>query len=141
MTPPESKSDKSFWTTLPGILTGIAGIITAIAALIAALNAAGVLTPATPTAPAPSVIRTITPSTQITFTIEPNPAKRGDEVQLNLSSAIEGATIYFNDKPLPKKTLANGKTFVITVPGDATSGYIEIVWSGGRMTQKLNVLQ
>ncbi len=155
MTTPEPKSDKSFWTTLPGILTGIAGIITALAALVAALNAAGILTPAPPntptppaipspaaTTPTPSAVRTNTPSIQLTFTIEPNPARRGEEVQLNLSSAIEGATVYFNGKPLPKKVLANGRTYVVTVPGDATSGFFEIEWSGGRVTssQRLNVL-
>lgn len=37
----EAKSG-SFWTTLPGILTGIAAIITAVGGLIAALAAAGV---------------------------------------------------------------------------------------------------
>lgn len=37
----ESKSG-SFWTTLPGILTGIAAIITAVGGLVAALAAAGV---------------------------------------------------------------------------------------------------
>lgn len=33
--------EKSFWTTLPGIITGIAGILTAITGLIVALNGAG----------------------------------------------------------------------------------------------------
>jgi hypothetical protein len=36
--PPEGKS---FWTTLPGLLTGLAGIIGAIAALIAAFRGKG----------------------------------------------------------------------------------------------------
>jgi hypothetical protein len=34
-------NEKSFWTTLPGIITGFAGIVTAITGLIVALNGAG----------------------------------------------------------------------------------------------------
>ncbi|MDN3581539.1 hypothetical protein [Mucilaginibacter flavus] len=33
--------EKSFWTTVPGIITGIAGIVTAVTGLIVALNGAG----------------------------------------------------------------------------------------------------
>lgn len=39
----EQKKKKSFWETLPGILTGIAGLFTAIGGLITALIAWGVL--------------------------------------------------------------------------------------------------
>ncbi len=38
----EKKDDKSFWTTLPGILTGFAAVLTAVGGLITALYAAGV---------------------------------------------------------------------------------------------------
>jgi hypothetical protein len=34
---------QSFWTTLPGVLTGVAAIVTAVAALIAGLAAAGLI--------------------------------------------------------------------------------------------------
>jgi hypothetical protein len=51
---PINKQDKqSFWTTVPGILTGIAAIITAIGGLIAVLNSAGLFK--AKTAPLPSV--------------------------------------------------------------------------------------
>lgn len=40
--------EKSFWQTLPGIITAITGLVTAITALVTALASAGVLTP-TPT--------------------------------------------------------------------------------------------
>jgi hypothetical protein len=33
--------EKNFWTTVPGIITGIAGIVTAVTGLIVALNGAG----------------------------------------------------------------------------------------------------
>ena|SRR3989304_10092498 len=45
--------EKSFWSTLPGILTGIAAIITAIAGLIIAFNSAGIIT-IPPVNPAPT---------------------------------------------------------------------------------------
>ena len=58
---PESKpaEPKSFWSTVPGLLTAIGGIIAAIAALLTALVSAGVighekLTPTPPPATAPA---------------------------------------------------------------------------------------
>ena len=47
----KSKDTKLFWTTLPGILTGIAGIIGAIGSLIIGLNSAGYLKPKTTATP------------------------------------------------------------------------------------------
>jgi hypothetical protein len=41
-------NDKSFWQTLPGIITAITGLVTAVTALVTALASAGVFTP-TPT--------------------------------------------------------------------------------------------
>jgi hypothetical protein len=46
----DEKKEKSFWSTLPGILTGIAAIITAIGGLLIGLSTAGLLkAPPTPT--------------------------------------------------------------------------------------------
>lgn len=45
--------EKSFWRTLPGILTGIAAVISAIGGLILALNAAGII-PISPVTPTPT---------------------------------------------------------------------------------------
>lgn len=48
----KSRDDKTFWTTLPGLLTAIAAIITAISGLLVGLSNAGLLTlspTATPT--------------------------------------------------------------------------------------------
>jgi hypothetical protein len=50
---PEVTEKKSFWTTLPGILTGIAAVLTALGALIAALGSAGLLSRPGTTPPAP----------------------------------------------------------------------------------------
>lgn len=46
--------EKSFWTTVPGILTGIAAIITAIGGLIIALNMGGIITPTPTLTPTPT---------------------------------------------------------------------------------------
>jgi hypothetical protein len=155
-----SQSNKSFWTTLPGILTGIAALVTALAALIGALSAAGILSPQpaatagpTPRAiatdtpiPTPRVIATATPhateASPFAFTFSPNPAKRGAEVEIRPSIALETATVYFNGRPLPKKVLSNGRVLVVTVPGDAESGYFELEWQGIRVraADRLNVL-
>ncbi|HEB58440.1 MAG TPA: hypothetical protein ENJ01_04395 [Gammaproteobacteria bacterium] len=43
MTEQASGSHKSFWATLPGILTGLAGLITAVVGLLIALNQIGVI--------------------------------------------------------------------------------------------------
>lgn len=45
----DAGNSKSFWTTLPGILTGIAGVIIAISGLIGGLYAGGILGNSTPT--------------------------------------------------------------------------------------------
>lgn len=46
----EKEGQKSFWTTLPGIFTGVAAVLTAVGGIIAALNTAGVFDrPAAPT--------------------------------------------------------------------------------------------
>jgi len=60
-----NNEEKSFWSTLPGILTGIAAILTAIGGLIIALNAAGIISispDATPTPTPPSAILTPSPT-------------------------------------------------------------------------------
>ncbi|MCK0138675.1 hypothetical protein [Aliiroseovarius sp. F47248L] len=43
--------DKSFWKTVPGILTGIAAVVTAVATLLAAADKAGFFTSDAPSPP------------------------------------------------------------------------------------------
>ncbi len=64
--PPEHKS---FWSTLPGILTAAGGVIAAVGTLITALATAGVLNREKPT-----VVPTATPIPAITATFTPAPA-------------------------------------------------------------------
>ena len=66
-----SVEKKSFWTTLPGIVTALATLITAIAGLVAALNSTIGLFPAKVTpSPVPS---TYTPVVMTTETLTPVP--------------------------------------------------------------------
>lgn len=64
---PEQK-ERSFWTTLPGILTGSAALITAVGGLIGGLSAAGVWRQAPEPTPAPVVV--VTPTSEATPTVE-----------------------------------------------------------------------
>jgi len=77
---------QSFWTTLPGILTGCAGLITAITGLIGACYASGLLAGPTPTTPPPTAVsiaptetpQPISASTNVITLVAPNPATTTD---------------------------------------------------------------
>ena len=77
--------EKSFWRTLPGILTGIAAVISAIGGLILALNAAGIIdtidTPVTST-PTPVATNNLTPTIIPTSTPTPTPTPQNMEFVL-----------------------------------------------------------
>ena len=89
--PEKKEEEKSFWKTLPGILTGIAAVLTALAGLVAALNTAGVFSPKagaplTPTTAAPVtgsclsgyVWREINPSDRVCVTPESRAQAQAD---------------------------------------------------------------
>lgn len=109
-----SEGDKSWWTTMPGLLTALAAIITAVGGLVATLGQAGVLggKPASLAAssspghvePAvPVAARPAEPSTRPQSAADPpSPAaikavrvttKTGDVVALRPTATILGATI------------------------------------------------
>ena len=62
--PPESNppSSRSFWTTLPGVLTAVGGLIAGIAALLTALVSAGALGGRPTPIPAPIAVATAPPT-------------------------------------------------------------------------------
>ena len=57
----EDKQRKTFWETVPGILTGIAGVFTAVGGLITVLLTVGILSPA----PEPTPTSTPVPLTEL----------------------------------------------------------------------------
>jgi hypothetical protein len=109
-----SEGDKSWWTTMPGLLTALAAIITAVGGLVAALGQTGVFggksaAPAASTAlaqvepVAPVAARPAEPSARPQSAVAPSsPAaikgvrvttKTGDVVALRPTATILGATI------------------------------------------------
>jgi hypothetical protein len=71
----EPSEKKSFWTTLPGILTGIAAVLTALGALIAALGSAGLVSRPESTPPAPPPVVETAPA--VTTTGDRSPVVTG----------------------------------------------------------------
>ena len=70
---PNPSGAKSFWSTLPGVLTAVGGIIAGTAALLTALVSAGVVGGKPPATPVPVVTATAAP-TATAFLLEPTSA-------------------------------------------------------------------
>jgi hypothetical protein len=71
-----SKGGGSFWTTLPGILTGCAALITAIGGVLGTLVALGIITPATEPTITPAPQTTLAPTfvaTRVVTLLPPTP--------------------------------------------------------------------
>lgn len=66
------------------------------------------------------------PRPEVVFTVAPLRGRRGSEVTLTLDPPRQEAMVFFNDRPLPKKVLRGGKHLVVTIPGDAQSGFFEL---------------
>ena len=66
-------------------------------------------------------------------------ARRGQELMVFVEPFRPGAMVYFNGRPLPKKT--TGDHFVITVPGNASNGTVEVEIEGRRYGAPLNVVE
>jgi len=66
-------------------------------------------------------------------------ARRGQELMVFVEPFRPGAMVYFNGRPLPKQT--KGDHFVITVPGNASSGTVEVEIEGRRYGAPLNVVE
>jgi hypothetical protein len=72
------------------------------------------------------------PRPEVEFSFAPTTARRGTEVSITLSEPREGVVVLFDGRPLPKKVLQGGRLLVVTVPGDAQSGYLELEHNGRR---------
>jgi hypothetical protein len=66
-------------------------------------------------------------------------ARRGENVEIAVQPFPSTATVFFNGRPLPKRT--KGNMIVITVPGNATSGTVEVEIEGRRYGAPLNVVE
>ena len=90
---PESNPSgaKSFWSTLPGVLTAVGGIIAGTAALLTALVSAGVLGGKPMATPVPVVTATAAP-TATAFLLEPTSATGAITPQVTVSSEANAAS-------------------------------------------------
>jgi hypothetical protein len=95
---------KSFWTTLPGILTGITGVIAAVTGLVGGLYATGIIGGSTPTStPIPAAAPTpISPAT-IEYELE------------IIADPREAADFLVNPRPNPQGRYPAGTTVTVDV--------------------------
>jgi hypothetical protein len=70
------------------------------------------------------------PRPEVVINLSTGSARRGAEVQLQVEPFRPGYIVYFNGRPLPKKT--QGDMFVVTIPANAHSGHFEVEWAGKR---------
>ena len=68
-----------------------------------------------------------------TFTFSPRHARWGQLVEIPVPFPAEGATVYLNGIPLPKRMSQDGRTLTVTIPTASKSGYIEIEHGGTRV--------
>ena len=90
---PESNPSgaKSFWSTLPGVLTAVGGIIAGTAALLTALVSAGVLGGKPTATPVPVVTATAAPPTATAFLLEPTAPTGAITPQVTVTSSASAA--------------------------------------------------
>jgi hypothetical protein len=90
---PESNPSgaRSFWSTLPGVLTAVGGIIAGTAALLTALVSAGVLDGKPTATPVPVVTATAAPPTATAFALEPTAPTSAITPLVTLTSSASAA--------------------------------------------------
>jgi len=76
------------------------------------------------------------PRPELEFTFAPTSGRRGSEVTLFLTPPRQSVMVFFDGRPLPKKTLQRGRQVVVTIPGDARSGHFELEHNGRRYRAK-----
>ena len=72
------------------------------------------------------------PKPEVAFKVVPQSGRRGSEVTLLLTPPRQEVLVVFNDRPLPKKVLQGGARIVVTIPGDARTGFFELEYNGRR---------
>ena len=92
---PESNPSgaKSFWSTLPGVLTAVGGIIAGTAALLTALVSAGVMGGKPTAAPVPVVTATAVPPTATAFLLEPTASTGAGTPQVTVTSSFSATPL------------------------------------------------
>lgn len=107
------KDDQVFWTTMPGILTGLAAVLTATGGLIAALSAAGILWVPTPT---PTSSSTIPPTAPVPTMITPTAMLTQSVLPASSPTATVGPTNTATPTPSPTPSATPTACSVPTSP-------------------------
>jgi hypothetical protein len=66
----------------------------------------------------------------LSFSFSPKKAKAGAKVTLTLSAPVGGVEVFFDGDELTATSKQGGKVLVVTVPKDASSGYLELRVNG-----------
>ena len=73
------------------------------------------------------------PKPEIVFEFSPKQGRRGSEVTLTIDPPHQEIMVFFDGRPLPKKTLQGGRRVVVVIPSDAPrSGYFEVEYNERR---------
>jgi len=75
------------------------------------------------------------PKPEIEFTFTPMSGKRGSEVTLIVTPPRQ-VMVFYDGRPLPKRVFQGGRRLVVTVPGDARTGFFELELEGRRYRAK-----
>jgi hypothetical protein len=109
------KSERSWWQTLPGILTAIAGIITAITGLIVGLNQAGLFGPWPKGEESPTPISVPTPPQGPSVNIPETPV--GETPFPGHFEAEQLGKMYEILNPDPnRRAVTNGRVHIVAAP-------------------------
>lgn len=97
------EGDKSFWVTLPGILTGIAAIITAIGGILLALHAIGYFdgsdnpTQVNPPSVTPTPESTPTPTQESETEPTPTPTVASTQAEINITYPPDSSKVQMGE--------------------------------------------
>jgi hypothetical protein len=72
------------------------------------------------------------PTSQWVFSFEPKTVRWGEDVQLQVTPAIDKIEVYLNGNPLPSRIIRSG-VFVVTVPTISKSGYFTLNCAGTKV--------
>ena len=72
------------------------------------------------------------PKPEIAFEFSPKTGRRGSEVTLTIDPPHQEILVFFDGRPLPKKTLQGGRRVVVVIPSDARSGHFEVEYNERR---------
>lgn len=74
----------------------------------------------------------IAPARELSFKVRARSARPGQDVVLTLNPPTARVRVYLAGRELPTRVIKRGRRIVVTVPGNARSGFIEVEYRGRR---------